>query len=33
LTLFERDLTTGRLTLLQSGVPAPEAVCVKFLHQ
>lgn len=33
LTLFERDRTTGRLTLLQSGVPAPEAVCVKFLHQ
>ena len=30
LTLFERDRTTGRLTLLESGVPAPEAVCVKF---
>ncbi|MDR4215773.1 beta-propeller fold lactonase family protein, partial [Bacillus paralicheniformis] len=33
LTLFERAWTTGRLTLLQPGVPAPEAVCVKFLLQ
>ncbi|MDA7025229.1 lactonase family protein [Bacillus sp. CLL-7-23] len=32
LTLFERDPLTGKLTLLQSDVPAPEAVCVKFLH-
>ncbi|MFT0801842.1 lactonase family protein [Bacillus swezeyi] len=32
LTLFERDQKTGRLSLLQSEVPAPEAVCVKFLN-
>ncbi|MFN2744786.1 lactonase family protein [Bacillus sp. z60-18] len=32
LTLFARDEKTGRLTLLQSNVPAPEAVCVKFLY-
>ncbi|WP_445489743.1 lactonase family protein [Niallia sp. 03133] len=32
LALFERDQTTGKLTLLQSEIEAPEPVCVKFLH-
>ncbi|MER2259454.1 MAG: beta-propeller fold lactonase family protein, partial [Priestia megaterium] len=30
--LFERDQESGKLTLLQSNVTVPEAVCVKFLH-
>lgn len=32
LALFARDEESGRLTLLQAGVKAPEAVCVKFLR-
>lgn len=32
LTLFERDKATGKLTLVQSEIHAPEPVCVKFLH-
>ncbi|MED5101296.1 lactonase family protein [Niallia sp. FSL W8-0951] len=32
LTLFERDTVTGKLTLLQSEIEAPEPVCVKFLN-
>ncbi|MBM7573201.1 lactonase family protein [Aquibacillus albus] len=32
LVLFERDEATGKLSLLQKDVPAPEAVCVKFLN-
>lgn len=32
LTLFRRDELTGKLTMVQSGVAAPEAVCVKFLN-
>ncbi|WP_312098417.1 lactonase family protein [Niallia sp.] len=32
LTLFERDTVTGKLTLLQSEIQAPEPVCVKFLN-
>lgn len=31
LTLFERDEETGKLTLLQKDVYAPEVVCVKFV--
>lgn len=31
LTLFERDEKTGKLTLLQSGVEAPEVVGIKFI--
>jgi 6-phosphogluconolactonase len=30
--LFQRDESSGKLTLLQSQVQVPEAVCVKFLH-
>ncbi|WP_035725856.1 lactonase family protein [Gracilibacillus boraciitolerans] len=33
LTLFERDQEKGTLTLLQKDVKAPEAVCLKFLHE
>lgn len=33
LALFERHVETGTLTLLQKDVEAPEAVCVKFLHE
>ncbi len=33
LALFERDAESGQLTLLQKDVEAPEAVCVKFLHE
>jgi 6-phosphogluconolactonase len=32
LALFSRDSETGKLELLQKDVPAPYAVCVKFLH-
>lgn len=32
LTLFERDKETGKLTLRQQDVPAPECVCVCFVH-
>jgi 6-phosphogluconolactonase len=32
LVLFARDAETGKLTLLQSDVKVPYAVCVKFLH-
>lgn len=32
LTLFERDDETGKLTLIQANVAAPEAVCIKFLN-
>ncbi|GKU85245.1 lactonase family protein [Niallia sp. NCCP-28] len=32
LTLFERDQVSGKLTLLQKDVHAPEPVCVKFLN-
>jgi 6-phosphogluconolactonase len=32
LALFARDEESGRLSLLQSGIKAPEAVCVKFLN-
>ncbi|RCW71871.1 lactonase family protein [Saliterribacillus persicus] len=32
LALFERDSKTGKLTVLQTGIYAPEAVCVKFLN-
>ncbi|WP_407933979.1 lactonase family protein [Aquibacillus rhizosphaerae] len=32
LVLFKRDETTGKLTVSQSGVKVPEAVCVKFLN-
>ena len=31
MTLFERDKSTGKLSLLQSDVHVPEPVCVKFL--
>lgn len=31
LTLYQRDAQTGKLTLLQKDVFAPEAVCVKFV--
>lgn len=31
LVLFERDIETGKLTLLQSDVTVPDPVCVKFL--
>lgn len=31
LTLFSRDKETGKLKSIQSGISAPEAVCVKFL--
>ena len=33
LTLFRRDEKTGKLTVIQEGVVAPEVVCVKFLNQ
>ncbi|ENH97169.1 hypothetical protein J416_06977 [Gracilibacillus halophilus YIM-C55.5] len=33
LALFERDQENGTLQLVQKDVEAPEAVCVKFLHQ
>ncbi|UOQ48056.1 lactonase family protein [Gracilibacillus caseinilyticus] len=33
LVLFERDSEKGTLSLVQKDVTAPEAVCVKFLHQ
>ncbi|MDC3417958.1 lactonase family protein [Aquibacillus salsiterrae] len=33
LVLFSRDKETGKLSLLQKDVYAPEAVCVKFLNQ
>ncbi|MGP7819220.1 lactonase family protein [Niallia sp. 01092] len=32
LTLFARDQATGKLTLLQSEIQAPEPVCIKFLN-
>nr|WP_275582962.1 lactonase family protein [Gracilibacillus alcaliphilus] len=32
IVLFERDAEKGTLTLLQKDVEAPEAVCLKFLH-
>nr|WP_144032209.1 lactonase family protein [Amphibacillus jilinensis] len=32
LTLFSRDQQTGKLTLVQPGMIAPESVCVKFLN-
>ncbi|GGM19864.1 hypothetical protein GCM10011351_02170 [Paraliobacillus quinghaiensis] len=32
LTLFRREETTGKLTMIQAGITAPEAVCVKFLN-
>lgn len=32
LTLYRRNQETGELTVLQTDVPAPEAVCVKFLN-
>ncbi|PKG22027.1 lactonase family protein [Niallia nealsonii] len=32
LTLFERNQVSGKLTLLQTDVHAPEPVCVKFLN-
>jgi 6-phosphogluconolactonase len=32
MTLFSRDKSTGKLTLLQSGVKVPEPVCVKFFN-
>lgn len=32
MVLFERNKQTGKLTLLQKDIYAPEAVCVKFLH-
>lgn len=32
LALFERDEESGRLSLLQKDIKAPEAICVKFLH-
>jgi 6-phosphogluconolactonase len=33
LVLFSRDVTNGKLTLLQSDVVVPDPVCVKFLNQ
>ena len=33
LTLFRRDAKTGKLTMIQDGVVAPEVVCVKFLNE
>lgn len=32
LVLFSRDDATGKLTLIQSDIPVPYPVCVKFLH-
>lgn len=32
LTVFERDQATGKLTLKQADVKAPEVVCIKFLN-
>jgi 6-phosphogluconolactonase len=32
MTLFSRDVSTGKLSLIQSGVTVPEPVCVKFLN-
>lgn len=32
LTVFERDQETGKLTLKQADIKAPEVVCVKFLN-
>ena len=32
LTVFERELETGKLTLKQANVKAPEVVCVKFMN-
>jgi 6-phosphogluconolactonase len=32
LVLYSRDKGTGKLTVIQSGVQVPEAVCVKFLN-
>ncbi|RDW18811.1 6-phosphogluconolactonase [Oceanobacillus arenosus] len=31
LTLFARDTETGKLTVIEKNIPAPEAVCIKFL--
>jgi 6-phosphogluconolactonase len=32
MTLFSRDVSTGKLSLIQSDVKVPEPVCVKFLN-
>jgi 6-phosphogluconolactonase len=32
LAVYSRDLATGELSLLQSGISVPDPVCVKFLH-